>query len=87
MVAVSMDDAETMKKFKESLKADYAFIPDPKGKVVSAYDVKGGMGPVVFASRYTFVIGQDGKVLQVQTGGGTMKADLVTDAAPGAAED
>ena len=36
------------------------------GKVVGAYDVK---TPVLsFAQRYTFVIGQDGKVLHVQSG-------------------
>lgn len=66
MVAVSMDDAETMKKFKESLKAEYSMIPDPQGKVVGAYDVK--TGPLPFAQRYTFVIGQDRKVLQVSSG-------------------
>lgn len=73
-----MDDAETMKKFKESLKADYPMIPDPKGKIVSAYDVK--MPVLSVAQRFTFVIGQDGKVLQVQSGsdaidpGGAIKA-------------
>jgi thioredoxin-dependent peroxiredoxin len=67
MVAVSMDDAETMKKFKESLKAEYPMIPDKDGKVVGAYDVK--TGPLPFAQRFTFVIGQDRKVLSVQSGG------------------
>ena len=66
MVAVSMDDAETMKKFKESLKADYPMIADPKGKVVEAYDVK--VPALSFAQRFTFVIGQDRKVIQVQSG-------------------
>ena len=28
-----MDDASTLKKFKEELKAPFAFIPDPDGKV------------------------------------------------------
>ena len=78
LLAVSMDDLQAMKKFKESLKADYAFVPDPQGKVVGAYDVRAG--PLPFAQRFTFVIGQDGKVLQVQTGadaidpGGAIKA-------------
>lgn len=73
-----MDDAPAMKKFKESLKAEYSFVPDPQGKVVGAYDVKAG--PLPFAQRFTFVIGQDRKVLQVQTGsdaidpGGAIKA-------------
>jgi len=73
-----MDDAATMKKFKESLKADYAMVPDPDGKVVGAYDVK--TGPLPFAQRFTFVIGQDRKILQIQSGsdaidpGGAIKA-------------
>jgi thioredoxin-dependent peroxiredoxin len=67
MVAVSMDDASTMKKFKESLGAEYPMIADPQGKVVGAYDVK--TGPLPFAQRYTFVIGQDRKVISVQSGG------------------
>jgi thioredoxin-dependent peroxiredoxin len=61
-----MDDAETLKKFKESLKAQFPFVPDPEGKVVKAYDVK---TPVVsFAQRYTFVIGEGRKILKVETG-------------------
>jgi peroxiredoxin len=61
-----MDDAETLKKFKESLKAQFPFVPDPEGKVVKAYDVK---TPVVsFASRYTFVIGEGRKILKVESG-------------------
>jgi peroxiredoxin len=73
-----MDDAETMKKFKESLKAEYSMVPDPDGKVVSAYDVR--TGPLPFAQRFTFVIGTDRKVIQVQSGsdaidpGGSIKA-------------
>ena len=61
-----MDDAATLKKFKESLKAPFPFIADPDGKVVNAYDVK---TPVVsFAQRYTFVIGEGRKILKVESG-------------------
>jgi peroxiredoxin len=61
-----MDTAEELKKFKESLKAPFAFIPDPEGKVVKHFDVK---TPVVsFAQRYTFVIGEDRKILKVESG-------------------
>jgi thioredoxin-dependent peroxiredoxin len=67
MVAVSMDDVATMKKFKESLGAEYPMISDQQGKVVGLYDVKTAVLP--FAQRYTFVIGQDRKVLSVQSGG------------------
>ncbi len=61
-----MDDAVELKKFKESLKAPFPFIADPEGKVVKQYDVK---TPVVgFAQRYTFVIGEDRKILKVESG-------------------
>ena len=61
-----MDDAVTLKKFKEELKAPFAFIPDPDGKVVKDYDVK---TPVVsFAQRYTFVIGEGREILKVESG-------------------
>jgi peroxiredoxin Q/BCP len=61
-----MDDAETLKRFKAELKAPFAFIPDPQGKLVKDYDVK---TPVVsFAQRYTFVIGEDRKILKVESG-------------------
>lgn len=66
VLAISMDDKETLKKFKESLKAQFAFVPDPDGKIVNAYDVK---VPVLsFANRYTFVVGEGRKVLEVQSG-------------------
>ncbi len=61
-----MDDSETLARFKAELKAPFAFIPDPEGKVVKAYDVK---TPVVsFAQRYTFVIGEGRKILKVESG-------------------
>jgi peroxiredoxin len=61
-----MDDAETMKKFKAELKAPYAFIPDPEGKIVALYDVK--MPVMSMANRYSFVVGEDRKVVKVQSG-------------------
>ncbi|QRN99106.1 peroxiredoxin [Archangium violaceum] len=72
VLAVSMDDKETLTKFKESLKAPFAFIPDPEGKLASLYDVKTSdearMPGMKFANRFTFVIGEDGKVLKVESG-------------------
>ncbi len=61
-----MDDAETMKKFKAELKAPYSFIPDPEGKIVALYDVK--MPAMPIANRYSLVVGDDRKVLKVQSG-------------------
>jgi peroxiredoxin len=61
-----MDDAETMKKFKAELKAPYSFIADPEGKIVALYDVK--MPAMPIANRTSFVIGDDRKILKVQSG-------------------
>lgn len=66
MIAVSTDDSETSKKFKESLKAPYHFVPDEKGELVKAYDVKTPL--VNYAKRTTFVVGPGRKVLAKQEG-------------------
>ena len=60
--AVSVDDAETNKKFAESLEADYPILSDPEKKAAAAYGVLGASG---FASRRTFYIGRDGKILEI----------------------
>jgi thioredoxin-dependent peroxiredoxin len=61
--AASCDDAETNKKFAESLDADYAILSDPTRETAKAYGV---LPPdKKNASRVTFYIGQDGKILHV----------------------
>ena len=37
MVAVSSDDVDTLKKFKESLGASFTFLSDPEGNVAKQY--------------------------------------------------
>ena len=61
-----MDDAETLARFKAELKAPFPFIPDPKGEVVSKFDVK--MPLLSVPKRYTFVIGEGRKILKVEVG-------------------
>jgi peroxiredoxin Q/BCP len=59
----STDDAETNKKFAESLSVDYPILADPDKKVATEYGVLiPGMG---FANRWTFYIGPDGKILEI----------------------
>ena len=66
MIAISTDDVQTSKRFRESLKAPYHFVADEKATVVKLFDVKA----VVFtiARRVTFVVGPGRKVLAVQEG-------------------
>jgi len=61
--AASVDDAETNRKFAESLDADYPILSDPDKTVAEAYGV---LNPDRgFARRWTFYIGPDGKILEV----------------------
>ena len=66
LLAISMDDLETQRKFKASLEAPGRFVADPEGKIVKLFDAK--MPVVSYASRKTFVIGEGRKVLSVQSG-------------------
>lgn len=64
MIAVSMDDVETLKRFKASLNAPMHFVSDKGGALVRAYDLKGFIG----SKRTTFVLGPGRKVLAIQEG-------------------
>jgi peroxiredoxin Q/BCP len=57
-----VDDADTNRKFAESLDADYPILSDPEKKIATAYGVLSGAG---FANRWTFYIGPDGKILEI----------------------
>ena len=59
----STDDAETNKKFAESLSLDYPILSDPTGEVGKAYGVVAAGKKT--ATRWTFYIGPDGKLLYI----------------------
>lgn len=61
--AASSDDAETNRKFAESLELDYPILSDPGMEVARAYGVI--TGDSKYCSRHTFYIGKDGKILHV----------------------
>jgi len=65
----SVDTPDTNKKFAESLELDYPILSDPDKQVARAYGVVGGIRP--FASRWTFYIGKDGKILHIDKSGAT----------------
>lgn len=59
--AASVDTAETNKRFAQSLGADYPILSDPDKSVAEAYGVLAPGGAA--ASRWTFYIGKDGRIL------------------------
>jgi peroxiredoxin Q/BCP len=64
--AVSMDDAETLARFKKELGADFTFLPDPDGRISRLFGVaKEGSRT---ADRKNFVVGEERKILAVESG-------------------
>ena len=60
--AASVDTPETNAKFAASLGIDYPILSDPTKAVARAYGV---LAPSGMASRWTFYIGRDGRILDV----------------------
>jgi peroxiredoxin len=66
VIAISTDDAETSKRFRESLKAPYHFVADDQATVVKLFDLKAFIFTI--AKRVTFVVGPGRKIVSVQEG-------------------
>ena len=62
--AASVDSAETNRRFAESLGLVFPILSDPTKEVARAYGVLRANG---FASRWTFYIGADGRILDIDT--------------------
>lgn len=66
---VSVDDADTNARFAKEHEADFPILANPEKNVANAYGV---LSPAGFARRWTFYIGPDGRILdidkQVSTG-------------------
>ena len=60
--AASVDSVDTNTRFARSLGVDYPILSDPGKQVARAYGVLSASG---YASRWTFYIGVDGRVLDV----------------------
>jgi peroxiredoxin Q/BCP len=60
--AASVDSAETNARFAESLGVAYPILSDPTKDVARAYGV---LAPSGYASRWTFYIGADGRILDI----------------------
>ena len=61
-VAASVDAPETNARFAQSLELDYPVLSDPTKATARAYGV---LAPSAFASRVTFYIGRDGRILAI----------------------
>jgi thioredoxin-dependent peroxiredoxin len=67
---ISVDDAETNKKFADQEQADFPMLSNPDKKVADAYGVLPPVNPERpeaprLARRWTFYIGPDGKILYI----------------------
>jgi thioredoxin-dependent peroxiredoxin len=72
---ISVDTPEENKRFADQEKADFPMLSDPGKQIATAYGV---LGPSGLARRWTFYIGPDGKILDIdkQVSTGTAGADL-----------
>src|SRR5260221_14232909 len=66
VVAVSADDAATLKRWRDELKAPQTFVADTNKELAKLFEAK--MPVLGMVSRRTFVIGKGRKVLEVQAG-------------------
>ena len=74
--AASVDDAETNKKFAESLELDFPVLSDPEKSAAKAYGVVNAARPVAF--RWTFYIKPDGTIAVIDKQINTASAGLDT---------
>jgi len=59
---ISVDTLEDNTKFAEMHEADFPILANPEKDVARAYGVLGRLG---FANRWTFYIGPDGRILDI----------------------
>ena len=76
---VSVDTPEDNKAFAEKEHADFPMLSDPGKEVANAYGVlaqptAANPNPPQFARRWTFYIGPDGKILEIDKTPGTQQA-------------
>jgi thioredoxin-dependent peroxiredoxin len=63
VIGVSGDTVESHKKFKEAHELNFTLLADPKGEIAKAFGVPAKeLGGGLIASRWTYIIGLDGKI-------------------------
>jgi peroxiredoxin Q/BCP len=80
VVGISVDAIETLRRFRSEIGAPFPILADADGTVASRY---AGLMPVVkLAKRANVVIGQDGLVKEVVTGGDAVDPSSAISACP-----
>jgi len=64
VLGVSIDSIESHKDFAEVHKLNFPILSDESTKVSEKYDVLGGLWPVTYAKRQTFIIDPDGIIVK-----------------------
>ena len=83
VIGISMDDNETLARFKKDLKAPFPFIADPEGRISTLFGVRSPGAK--YADRKNFVIGRDRKLLEIESGMFAIDPDEAIAACPGPA--
>lgn len=80
MVGISADSVEKLAKFKAEFGLPFVLLSDEKGDVIEKYP---GKIPVLgVANRATYVLGQDGVIQQIITGGDAIDPSSAVAACP-----
>ena len=79
MLAISADDAKTLRDFRAKYAPGLPFVSDSDGKLIKLYDVKTPL--INFANRTTFIIGAGRKISAIQSGGDAIDATKALGAA------
>ena len=80
MIGISTDDVATLKRFRETLGAPFPLLSDPGGKVAKQY--AGAIAVVGLANRANIVVGRDGLVKELVTGGDAVDPSTAIAACP-----
>lgn len=66
VIAISMDDRQTLARFRKELEAPFPFVADPDGRIAALFGARESGSRT--ADRKTFVIGEGRKVLAIEEG-------------------
>lgn len=62
---ISLDGLDDHKKFSERYNLPFPLLADPEGAVAERWGVLGGLGPLKMARRVSFLVDEQGRLIQV----------------------